>query len=154
MPLPSCMVPGPAIGIARTVCFHVNEQPVFAKRDGIYPIVARSGALVRSSLGPIVRADLLATAEWSMLRSASRLLEGPHVIGARLPQDGRLQRVDLCLNLGMARPQLNAMHRDVELCVDVVEVMTSWWNWPPACSISGPQSRRAPQSTMEPKHLA
>ena len=63
MPLLSCMAPGPAIGIARTVCFHVNEQPRFQNVTEFSPIVARSGALVRSSLGPIVPADLLATAE-------------------------------------------------------------------------------------------
>jgi len=55
--------PRPAIGIARTVCFHVNEQPRFQNVTEFSPIVARSGALVRSSLGPIVPADLLATAE-------------------------------------------------------------------------------------------
>jgi len=156
--------PRPAIGIARTVCFHVNEQPRFQNVTEFSPIVARSGALVRSSLGPIVPADLLATAEaLPGGRCCGRLRDCwmPHHVTANLHaavHGCRRMRISRELifvsTLELQGPSSNRCIENVEFRVDVVKVMTSWWNWPRACSISGPPSRRAPQSTMEPNHLA
>jgi len=141
-----------------------QRAAALSKRDGVFPDrrpIGRVGSLkpwsYRTSRPARHRRG---SAGWSMLRPASRLLDAPPChrqpprSGARLPQMRISRELIFVSTLELQGPSSNRCIENVEFRVDVVKVMTSWWNWPRACSISGPPSRRAPQSTMEPNHLA